>query len=94
MPSQVQAAVVVIKDPSVEERRVGDNKFLSQVGFLRTSEDESLKIEISLPRGHAGYAAGVYQLAGQSFDRDQYGRPSFGKRGLYLVPVSAAGQAK
>lgn len=83
-------AKVIIKDPTVAQRRVGDNVFESQTGFLMTSEDESLKIEISLPRD-AGrsvqYGAGTYFIGGASFDRDQYGRPTFGKRGLYLTPV-------
>lgn len=91
----MNVAKVVIKDAAVAQRRVGDNVFESQTGFLVCSEDESLKIEISLPRDAAGrsvqYAPGVYFIGGASFDRDQYGRPTFGKRGLHLIPVPAKG---
>lgn len=81
-------AVIVIRDPSVEQRQAGSFTFHTQKGFLRTSEDESLAIEVSLPRGHAGYPPGTYHIGGESFTRDQYNRPAFG-RALSLIPVSA-----
>jgi hypothetical protein len=86
-------ALVVISDPKLEERTFGANVFTSQTGFLQAQEGESLKIEISLPRGHGGYPAGRYYIAGASFDRDNYGRPCFGKRGLHLLPAPAASKA-
>lgn len=83
-----QVAKVVIRDAAVTPRTVGAMTFYSQEGFLRTSADEALKIEISLPRGNtSGYPTGEYFIAGESFDRDGYGRPAFGKRGLHLIPV-------
>jgi hypothetical protein len=85
MPS---VAIVLIKDATVDSRRVGENTFYSQRGFLLTGDGEALGIEVSLPRGmNGGYSTGQYHIAGASFDRDQYGRPCFGKRGLSLVPA-------
>lgn len=89
MPKQL--AVVYIKDPEVETRTVGANTFHSQRGLLRTSEDESMAIEIPLRRGAAGYPAGAYYLGGASFDRDQYKRLCIAKSGLDLIPVPAQG---
>lgn len=90
----MQVAKVLIKDPTIQRRTVGTNTFESQTGFLILSEEETLKIEVSLPRDTPAYSAGMYYLGGPSFDRDQYGRPVIGKRGLHLVPVPAAPAGK
>ncbi len=84
-----QVAVVLIKDATVDARRIGENTFYSQRGFLLTGDGEALGIEISLSRDMkgSGYSTGSYNIGGASFDRDQYGRPCFGKRGLVLIPV-------
>lgn len=81
-------AVVHISNAEVLERKHGDMKFRSQVGLLETADGEALRIEVSLPRDlDNGYPVGKYHIGGASFDKDSYGRPCFGKRGLYLVPV-------
>jgi hypothetical protein len=85
-----QVAVVVIKDAAIQSRKVGDYTFQSQQGYLCTSADEVIGIDVSLPRNEPGYPPGRYFIGGQSFDRDQYGRPTFAKRGLYLIPVPVA----
>lgn len=83
-----KAARVVIMDATVNKREFSNREFRSQNGFLETGTGETLRIEISLPDGlKDGYKAGTYEIAGESFDKDQYGRPCFGKRGLYLVAV-------
>lgn len=87
-------ARVLIRDATVNKREFGNREFRSQVGFLETGTGETLRIEISLPDSvKDGYPAGAYTLAGESFDKDQYGRPTFGKRGLFLVAVPTAGRA-
>lgn len=83
----MQVAKVIIRDAGVDTRQFGGKEFHSQTGILSTGPDESLTIEISLPRGQKPYEVGTYMIDGRSFDRDQYGRPCFGKRGLYLVPA-------
>ena len=82
------AAKVVIRDATVSKREFGSREFRNQTAFLETGTGESLRIEVSLPDSvKDGYPAGVYAIAGESFDKDQYGRPCFGKRGLFLVAV-------
>lgn len=82
------AARVIVRDATVSSRQFGNREFHSQVGFLETGTGETLRIEISLPESlKGGYPVGQYFIAGESFDKDQYGRPTFGKRGLYLVAV-------
>lgn len=89
-----QVALVLIKDATVDARQVGTATFYSQRGVLVTSPDEAIGIEVSLPRSQSsGYPVGRYYISGESFDRDQYGRPCFGKRGLHLIPAPAAAPA-
>ncbi len=90
----MQVAVVLIKDATVDSRKVGDNTFYSQRGVLQTGPDEALGIEVSLRRGQEPYAPGRYTFDGESFDRDKYGRPCFSSRGLKLMPLAAQPQAK
>lgn len=81
-------AKVVIRDATVNKREFGNREFRSQTGFLETGTGETLRIEVSLPDSvKDGYPVGNYAIAGESFDKDQYGRPGFGKRGLFLVAV-------
>lgn len=81
-----KAAKVVISDATVNKREFGNREFRSQNGFLVTGTGETLRIEISLPDAvKEGYPVGNYEIAGESFDKDNYGRPMFGKRGLFLV---------
>jgi len=87
----VQTAKVVIRDGAVSTREFGNRQFRNQVGFLETGTGEALRIEISLPDAvKDGYPVGQYAIAGESFDKDQYGRPTFGKRGLFLVALPKA----
>lgn len=82
------AAKVIIRDATVNKREFSNREFRNQVGFLETGTGEALRIEISLPDGlKDGYPVGSYAIAGESFDKDQYGRPMFGKRGLFLVAL-------
>jgi hypothetical protein len=91
MSAAASVARVVIRDATVHKRQFGNREFKNQVGFMETGTGESLRIEVSLPDAMTeGYPPGVYQIGGESFDKDQYGRPAFGKRGLYLVPVPKA----
>lgn len=84
----MSGAKVIIRDATVNSRQFGNREFFSQVGFLETGSGEVLRIEVSLPDSvKAGYPVGQYAIAGESFDKDQYGRPAFGKRGLFLVAV-------
>ena len=84
----MSGAKVVIRDATVSKREFSSREFRSQVGFLETGTGETLRIEISLPDAvKEGYPVGNYAISGESFDKDQYGRPCFGKRGLFLVAV-------
>lgn len=83
----MSVAKVHIRDPKVSSRQFGNRTFKNQVGFMETGTGESLRVEISLPDEVESYPAGAYFIGGESFDKDQYGRPAFGKRGLFLVPV-------
>ncbi len=81
-------AVVHVKDATVVSRKHGDNTYRNQVGLMETTDGETLRIEISLPREmQDGYPVGRYHIGGASFAKDTYGRPAFGNRGLFLVPV-------
>jgi hypothetical protein len=83
-----KAARVIIRDATVQKRQFGNREFRNQNGFLETGTGETLRIEISLPDAFTeGYPVGNYEIAGESFDKDNYGRPMFGKRGLFLVAV-------
>jgi hypothetical protein len=81
-------AKVVVRDATVAKRQVGNREFRNQFGFLDTGTGETLRIEIPLPDSvKDGYPVGEYAIAGESFDKDQYGRPCFGRRGLFLEKV-------
>lgn len=82
----MSVAKVVIRDATVQSRDFGNRTFRNQVGFVETGSGEVLRIEVPLPDGmKEGYPAGTYTIAGESFDKDQYGRLCFGKRGLFLT---------
>lgn len=85
---QGNVAVVHIRDAAVTSRQQGNYTFRSQVGLMETVDGETLRIEISLPRDlDAGYPVGSYYIGGASLTKDTYGRPAFGLRGLFLIPV-------
>lgn len=79
-------AKVVIHDAAVVERKVGDYKFQSQVGYLQISAHVAHEIQLRVP--DAGpYAAGEYLIGAETFRTDDYGRLAISKRGVVLVPA-------
>jgi hypothetical protein len=88
----MQQAKIIIRNAALIPVRFGERVFHIQKGILQISEEESMGIDISLPRDieDKGYPVGTYFIGGQSIDRDSYGRLVFSKRGLYLVPEKPA----
>lgn len=85
---------VEIKDATVINEQRGDYTFSHQMAKLKKSDGDVVTFQVPLPRGHAGYPAGVYELGPESFEVDQYKRLKLSQYGVTLLPYTPpAGRA-
>lgn len=80
---------VTIKDATVNRRKIRDFEVSAQTAILEEANGDRITVELSLPRGHAGYPPGSYTIGLASFFKNKYNALEL-VSGIALVPLRRA----
>lgn len=95
MRIEIADGQVDIKGGTIQNgKRAGEPwEIRTQIGYMHNGGLYPVKCKVTLPKGHAGYAAGFYTFAPESYVTGDYGAPQLGQV-HYLVREEAAKAVK